>query len=81
MLKNGSVHCKLHNQFREKKNTISLGALIERKSFLSKTKSGPVALRARHEALQNLEINGGDDDIVVEKPKRREALAASLTLQ
>ena len=35
--------------------------------------------------LQNLEINGGDnsddDDLVIEKPNRREALAALLTLQ
>jgi hypothetical protein len=42
------------------------------------------AVHAKREALQNLEINGGDDDDdieVIEKPNRREALAASLTLQ
>ena len=43
------------------------------------------AVHAKHKALQNLEVNGGDDDDddveVIEKPNRREALAASLTLQ
>jgi len=43
------------------------------------------AVHAKHEALEKLEINGGDNDDndieVIEKPDRREALAASLTLQ
>lgn len=42
------------------------------------------AVREKHQALQKLEINGGDDDdddAILENPSRREALAASLTLQ
>ena len=39
------------------------------------------AVHAKHEALGNLEINGGDNDKIIEKPNRQEALAALLTLQ
>jgi len=43
------------------------------------------AVHAKHEALEKLKINGGDNDDndieVIEKPDCQEALAASLTLQ
>ena len=71
---------KLQGQIEERKQN-----LLVRLGRNERLEDISEAVHAKHKALKNLEINEGDDsdddNLVIKKPNRREALAASLTLQ